>query len=90
MPDADDGTCGGGDHESVIDILGVDRMDKTYQRVGRAWIGFCNHRRGVLDTLVVHGEVSPLVGAVEDDAVGVHRTQVGVAALIGVAVDVNG
>ena len=89
MPAADDGTCGGDDGQAVVVFLAVDGAHETDERVGIARVGLCRHGEGILDAPVVERQVHPLVGGVQHDAVGIGGPEIGVAALIGVAVDID-
>ena len=68
--------------ELVVIGLGVDGMHQADEWVFRTGIWFGGHGHGILDAAVVQGHVEPLVAGIEHEAVGVGRTQIGIAALI--------
>ncbi len=90
MPATDGWPCRGDDSEAVVILLTVDGVYETQERVGRTRIGLGGHRDSIFDTPIVQRQVHPHVGTVQYEAVGIGGQQIGIAALIGVAVDVDG
>ena len=80
----------GNDSEAVVILVTVNGVYETYEWVGRTRIGLGGHCDGIFDTAVVQRQVHPLVGTVQHETVGVGGQQIGIAALIGVAVDIDG
>ncbi len=89
MPAAYGGMCGGDDRQAVVILLTVDVAHETDERVGGTGVRLCRHGEGILDTPVVQRQVHPLVGSIQHEAVGVGRLQIRVAALVGVAIDID-
>ena len=89
MPLANGGTGGEAQRELVVVLLTVDGTDETDERIRAAWERLGGHRLTVLDAAVFDGQVRPLIGRVQHEAMGVGWLQIGVAALIGVTVGVH-
>ena len=89
MPTADNGASREPQRELIV-VLGA--VDETYEaderiRTTGEWLG--GNGLAVLHATIGYGEVCPLIGRVQHQTVGIGRLQIGIAALIGVSVDIN-
>ena len=89
MPLADDGASGELDIDRVVVLLAVDRTHEADERVFRTGEGFRGHRDGIFHAAIVQRQIGPLIGGIEHEAVRISRQQIGIAALIGVTIDVD-
>ena len=89
MPATYGGTCGGDDGKSVVILLTVDGTHEADERVGGTGVRLCRHCESILDASVVQCQVHPLVSSIQYNAVGVGWFQIRVAALVGIAIDIN-
>ena len=89
VPATDSWACGEAQLELVVVVGTVDGTYKTDERVRTAGERLGRHGHAVLHATILDGQVCPLIGCIQHDAMVVGRQQIGVAALIGVAVDVD-
>ena len=89
VPTANSGACRETQLELVVVVGTVDGTDEADERIGavREWLG--GHGHAVLHATILDGQVCPLIGRIQHEAVVVGRLQIGVTALIGIAVDVH-
>ena len=89
MPNSDDRSCGGNDGKPVIILLTVDRTHKTDERVCGTRERFGGHGQSILDATIVQCQVHPLIGTVQHKTMRIGWLQIGIATLVGIAVDID-
>ena len=89
MPAAYNGTGVGINAQLVIVLFAIDGVNEADERIVGAGIRLGRHGDIVFDAAIIYIQPKPFVTSIQHEAVSIGRQQIGIATLVGIAVDVD-